>query len=283
MKDTPAAGGRGQGRPVDRDDKKAGAGNGGDESAEARPDLEHEVVQAQERAAHAERRASHAEDHLRERTLLLGQFEHKMKTSLLLIAGWAVSLEERWERFSDNERKAALGTIRRQAEQAVAQVDALLDESRAELTSLDLDPQELDLAAVLSLSAELFDGSTTHHEVVYEGPDTLPVRTDPAALQQVLGQLIENAVKYSPGGGVIVLSAADGGDDVAITVRDLGVGIPEGIDVFAPFQRGDNVADTKGAGLGLYIVRNLIGAMGGNIHAERNPDRGSSFVIRLPR
>jgi signal transduction histidine kinase len=111
----------------------------------------------------------------------------------------------------------------------------------------------------------------------------LLVDADPAALQQVLGHLIENAVKYSDGGTTVVVRAfADGSGLVVLEVSDEGIGIPEGIDIFAPFLRGSATDHRPGVGLGLYIVRNLVRAMGGDVTARRNADRGSTFTVRLP-
>jgi signal transduction histidine kinase len=106
---------------------------------------------------------------------------------------------------------------------------------------------------------------------------------DASALQQVLGLLLDNAVKYSPEGGTIRLTARRMEREVVIEVVDAGVGVPEDIDIFAPFQRGPGgELGPPGVGLGLHIVRNLVEAMGGSIQGRRNPDRGSTFAITLP-
>jgi len=98
---------------------------------------------------------------------------------------------------------------------------------------------------------------------------------------QVLGHLIENAVKYSPTGSTVFVAARRDADDVVIDVTDQGVGIPDDIDVFAPFQRGDT--DTEGAGLGLYIVREIVRAHGGCVEARSTDSEGTTFVVTLPR
>jgi signal transduction histidine kinase len=105
---------------------------------------------------------------------------------------------------------------------------------------------------------------------------------DPAALQQVLGHLIENAVKYSPDGGDITLCTFTANGEAYLEVADQGVGIPADVNLFAAFQRGEE-PDTAGTGLGLYIVRNLVEGMGGRITARRNPDKGSTFTVILPQ
>src|SRR5205823_3992753 len=132
--------------------------------------------------------------------------------------------------------------------------------------------------------AEAFSNIANSHRVIAEVPPETTVLADPTALYQVLGLLLDNAVKYSPGGGTVTVRATRVAEDLEIAVIDEGMGLPEGIDVFAPFERGDaGVARrTPGVGLGLHIARNLLDAMGGSISAQRNAGRGSTFNIRIP-
>jgi signal transduction histidine kinase len=106
---------------------------------------------------------------------------------------------------------------------------------------------------------------------------------DPAALQQVLGHLVENAVKYSPEGSQVCVGAAIDGDEAVLEVIDEGPGVPVDVDIFEPFQRAVGSEDDSGVGLGLYIVRNLVRSMGGTVTANRNAGVGSTFTVRLPR
>ena len=221
-------------------------------------------------------------ERLKARTLLMAQMEHKLKTSLTVVIGWASMLEHQWDDLVDDERRAGIGAISRTAQQMLAQVEGLLEESQAELNALDLAPVWLDLPAVLMLSTDTYRGTTSDHEVSYVGPEAFGASVDPAALQQVLGYLIENAVKYSPDGGAITLRLNPGSESFEISIVDEGVGITDDVDVFAPFTRGDNVGSAPGAGLGLYIVRGLLDAMGGTVTAHRNEQRGSTFTLRLP-
>jgi signal transduction histidine kinase len=121
------------------------------------------------------------------------------------------------------------------------------------------------------------------HRVTYADDGTrIRTRADPTALHEVLAHLVENAVKYSPGGTTIVLRSALSADgDAIIDIVDQGIGIPDDVDVFAAFQRGAD-RGTPGVGLGLYIVRNLVHAMGGTVDAHRNAVVGSTFTVRLP-
>lgn len=221
-------------------------------------------------------------ERLRARTLLMAQMEHKLKTSLTVVVGWASILEHQWDDLDDDERRAGVAAISRTAHLMLAQVEGLLEESQAELVALDLSAVWLDIPAVLALSTDTYRGTSTIHEIAYVGPESFSACLDPAALQQALGYLIENAVKYSPDGGSITLQLRPDETSFEISVIDDGVGIPDDVDVFGPFTRGDNVGPAGGAGLGLYIVRELVEAMGGTVTAHRNRTRGSTFTLRLP-
>lgn len=236
-----------------------------------------------EAIASAEARAAAAEGRLRSQTLLLAEAEHRLKTALAVITGWSATLEERWEQLDDARRREALAIIRRSAEGMADQARQLLYDARAEISMLDLAPVALDLRDVLDLNVATFEGLSQTHAIVHASPPgaKVVVQIDPAALQQVLGHLLENAVKYSPTSSTVVVAARHTGNDVVLEVTDEGVGIPEDVDVFAPFQRGNTRAE--GVGLGLYIVRNLVRAMGGDVTAVRNPSGvGSTFTVRLP-
>jgi len=229
------------------------------------------------------RRADLAEQRLRNQTLLFAEAEHKLKTTLAVITGWATTLDESWHKMDDDTRRQGVTAIRRNSEDLAAQARDLLDDARAEIAALDLEPVRLELNEVLGFTTTLFGGVSAGHPVRFEPADhDVWAWVDPAALQQVLGHLVENAVKYSPSGGTITLRTFVNGTEPHIEVCDEGVGIPEGVNLFAAFQRGDE--ETQGAGLGLYIVRNLVEGMGGRISARRNtePAKGSTFAVVLP-
>jgi signal transduction histidine kinase len=233
--------------------------------------------------AMAEARATAAEDRLRSQTMLLAEAEHRLKTALAVITGWASTLEDRWEQLDDARKREGVGIIRKASEGMAGQARRLLEDARAEMRMLDLVPVELDLREVLDLNVATFEGLSQTHTIVTATPaaDDVMVLVDPAALQQVLGHLLENAVKYSPGGTTVAVGARRDGDVVVIDVVDEGPGLPDGVDVFAPFQRGAE-GETEGVGLGLYIVRNLVRAMGGDVVAATAPGGGAAFSVRLP-
>lgn len=228
-------------------------------------------------------RAEAAEARLRSQTMLLAEAEHRLKTALAVITGWASTLEDRWEQLPDDRRREGIGIIRRASEGMADEARRLLEDARAELVAIDAEPTAIDLCAVLDVTTAAFGETEGRHRVVHatRGGSVL-AHVDPAALQQVLGHLIENAVKYSPAGSVVTVRASVEGVCARLDVEDEGTGVPDDVDVFAPFQRGPDVGESTGVGLGLYIVRNLTRAMGGEVVAARKPDAGSTFTVTLP-
>lgn len=231
--------------------------------------------------AHA--RAAAAEDRLRSQTMVLAEAEHRLKTALAVITGWASTLEDRWDQLDDARKREGLSIIRKASEGMADEARQLLSDARAEMRLLDLAPVRLDLREVLDVNVATFEGLSASHAIAHatDADADVEVDIDPAALQQVLGHLLENAVKYSPSGSTVTVAARRIGAAVVVDITDQGPGLPEGIDVFAPFERGDT--STDGVGLGLYIVRNLVRAMGGDIVATTNPDgAGATFRVSLP-
>ncbi|HVM53934.1 MAG TPA: HAMP domain-containing sensor histidine kinase [Acidimicrobiales bacterium] len=241
-----------------------------------------DAERAAEALAIASARAENAEERLRSQTMLLAEAEHRLKTALAVITGWASTLVDRWADLDEAVMLEGLDIIRRTSEGMAEQARQLLSEARAEIRLLDLAPVELDLVEVLSLNAAAYDGMSPGHRIDHVTADAaVRVEVDPAALQQVLGHLLENAVQYTPADSRVTVGARRDGTDVVIEVTDEGPGVDPSLDVFAPFVRGDT--GTDGTGLGLYIVRNLVRAMGGDVAVGPNPaGRGSVFSVRLP-
>ena len=131
-----------------------------------------------------------------------------------------------------------------------------------------------------SARAEAVNG----HDFVVDLPESpVAARTDPDKLRQVLSNLVDNAIRFSPNGGRVTVAAARRGETVVLTVADQGVGIPlrEQDRIFSKFYRvGD--AQTGGTGVGLFIVQGLVTALGGRISVRSEEGRGSNFVVELP-
>src|SRR5258705_3462320 len=158
--------------------------------------------------AGARAQLAEAEDRLRNQTMVMAEAEHRLKTALAVVTGWAATLDDRWDELDESRRREGVAIIRRASEGMALQATRLLEGARAEILGMDALRVELDLDAVLDATTSSFGGVSMGHAVVRD-PSTgpVPVVTDPASLQQVLGQLIENAVKYSARGTTVVVRA----------------------------------------------------------------------------
>jgi signal transduction histidine kinase/ActR/RegA family two-component response regulator len=184
-----------------------------------------------------------------------------------------------------------LETMDRQVGQMTRLVEDLLDISRITRGIIELKPEAVDVAAEVRVALESCAGSVEagRHEVSVTMPDAaLHVRADRVRLQQILENLVLNAAKYTDPGGRIEISARDEGDEVAIEVRDTGIGIePDKLQqVWELFVQVDDSHERtrKGLGIGLALVRDLVQRHGGRVEAaSQGLGHGSTFTVRLPR
>ena len=219
--------------------------------------------------------------------LFLATTSHELRTPLTAIKGYVHVLQHRWDALDEDRRRAALETVAERTDALVALTEHLLLGARAGASRHSTDTRPFDLSEALAGAVRGYDGLSPRHRIVMDLPDA-PLRAvgDPAGLQHVVGQLVENAVKYSPGGGTVVVRARADGGSAVVEVADEGVGIPagDGVDLFAPFsQAGDtNTREYGGVGLGLYIVRQLVEAQGGTVAAANRPEGGAVLSFTLP-
>lgn len=222
---------------------------------------------------------------------LVASVSHELRTPVATMRGYLESaLNGEGDRIPQGFRDD-LEVMEREAVRLQRLIDDLFVLSRTEAGQLPLEIGPTDVDALLGrCSAAVADSAwrTGKVEVVVEfAPDLPPVSADEGRLEQVVRNLLQNAVRHTPPGGLVGLSAAADTDAVAIEVKDTGEGIaPEEIDrVFERFYRSDGARklDHAGAGLGLTLVRDLTEAMNGSVSAESEPGSGSRFTIRLPR
>ncbi len=173
---------------------------------------------------------------------------------------------------------------------AIRLVETYLDATALlEERALELSPTPVELKSAIEQEVEfsrskLAENRRALYPITVEVPGELKVHGDPNRLEQVFGNLLDNAIKYSPGGTPITVRARADGDEVVVEVIDSGPGIaPERQPrLFERFVRGDT-GTSKGTGLGLWIVRSLLASMGGSIELESQPGQGSTFRIRLKK
>jgi signal transduction histidine kinase len=181
-----------------------------------------------------------------------------------------------------------LGAIEDEADRLNHLVANLLYASRIQAGGLTMERTEVDLAEVVRSAVRRFVARAPQLDVRIRLPANLPaVSADRERIQEVVLNLLDNAVKYSPRGRRIRVSGQVTSDEVIIHVADLGQGIPlrEQERIFERFQRVDNAASrrTQGAGLGLYICRAIVEAHGGRIWVQSELGQGSTFSFSLAR
>ena len=206
----------------------------------------------------------------------------ELRAPLTSIYGFAQTLLRGDIEFTEEERKTFLDFIARESERLTGIVDALLDVARLDTGDLRIALAPTDVASVVSEVVAGAEQSGNGHRFVAElGSGALAAHADREKLRQVLDQLVSNAVKYSPTGGTVTVSARRRGDAVEVSVADEGGGIPaaERDRIFSKFYKA---AEGKGTGLGLFIAQGLVREMGGRIWVDSEEGRGSRFAFELP-
>jgi PAS domain S-box-containing protein len=206
----------------------------------------------------------------------------ELRTPLTSIYGFAQTLLREDVGFGEAERRTFLEFIASESERLTEIVDALLDVARIDTGDLTVSLEPTDVAAVVRDVVSAAAASENGHSFVADlDGENCTARADPEKLRQVLDQLVSNAVKYSPGGGTVTVSAAQRADGIEVAVADEGVGIPpsERDRIFSKFYKPGG---GTGTGLGLFIARGLVREMGGRMWVESEEGEGSRFAFALP-
>jgi two-component system phosphate regulon sensor histidine kinase PhoR len=209
---------------------------------------------------------------------------HELRGPLTSIYGFAETLLREDVLFGEEERQTFLRYIASESERLTTIVDALLNVARLDSGDLQVDLMPTDVRAVVSeVVGGVTDPTSNGHRFVLDLPEApLNAQADRDKLGQILSALLDNAVKFSPYGGTVTVAARRTGDAVAVTIEDEGVGIPQSEQerIFRKFYRG--VDGSTGTGLGLFIAKGLVSAMGGDIELHSEEGKGSQFTFRLP-
>ena len=217
---------------------------------------------------------------------------HELRTPLTSIQGYSQLLEARLrtERNDESKEMSHLRVIRSQVSRMRRLVDDLLDVSRIDRRGgVSIEPIDFDIAEEVREAVARIGREQTDRRIEISAPATLQVHADRDRLDQVLSNLLENAVKYSPDGGPVQVSVEGRGAEIEVRVTDSGIGIPaeHRENVFERFYQADGDAGRRrfgGLGLGLYISRAIVDAHGGRIWAAANAEGGGSiFAFRIPR
>jgi signal transduction histidine kinase len=184
------------------------------------------------------------------------------------------------------ECREALADCVEESERVVAMLDAMMDLAEAEAGTMALRVEPIDLAAIARDAADLYADVAEDKGVQLTAtiPERLEMAGDRNRLAQAIANLLDNAVKYTPAGGRVTLTAAGGQETVTVTVADTGIGIaPDDLPrIWERLYRGDRSRSERGLGLGLSLVKAIVEAHGGTASAESIPGEGSQFTVRLP-
>jgi signal transduction histidine kinase len=253
-------------------------------------ELERDQLLARERVARveAERLLTTAQAANRIKDEFLATLSHELRTPLNAMLGWSRILLSRT--MHDAETRRGLETIARNARAQAQLIDDLLDMSQIVSGKVRVEAQRLELAPIVEAAVESVMPSAEAKSIVIRRAidrEAGPVLGDPSRLQQVMWNLLINAVKFTPSGGSIDVGVRRTGADAEIVVHDSGVGIQEDFlpHLFERFRQADSSITRKfgGLGLGLSIVKQLVELHGGTVDAESGgAGRGATFIVRLP-
>jgi hypothetical protein len=217
----------------------------------------------------------------RSRADLVSTVAHELRSPLTSVKGFTATLLARWDRFNDEQKKVMLQTVNEDADRVTRLLTELLDVSRIDAGRLEMRPQVVDLPAAVhkAVAGRVAAGESEDRFVVRTAEPLPELWADPDKIDQILGNLVENALRHGDGTVTVSVGPYDGG--VEVSVEDEGQGIAEdtAARVFTRFWRGNKA---RGTGLGLYIVKGLVEAHGGHVEVLRAPSGGARFRFVLP-
>ncbi|MGD9146431.1 MAG: ATP-binding protein [Anaerolineae bacterium] len=218
---------------------------------------------------------------------LLSTVSHELRTPLASIKGFATTLLREDVEWEEASRREFLSIIDEESDRLTELIGNLLDMSRIEAGTLRVEPEPTDLGPIIQETAAEFQLMTRRHQIEILLAPALPlVMADPRRARQILRNLVENAIKYSPQGGTITIAASVDASSVQTSVADQGIGIESShLDsVFDRFYQVDSASTRRvgGSGLGLSICKAIVEAHNGKIWVESQSGSGSTFYFTFP-
>ena len=222
------------------------------------------------------------------RATFLSMLGHQLQTPLAIIKGYTNTLSRPDAQWDAETLRRSFEAIEEETDHMSQLMNRLLLASRLETGALPISREQVNMVAVAEKVVGRMGATSKRHWFSVRFPDDLPpVVGDPELLEEVLVNLVDNAVKYAPEGGPVeVTGSQDGEGGVRVTVRDEGVGVPrwETRRIFERFHRAQNpvAAHSRGMGIGLYICDAIMKAHGGDIGVASAPGKGSAFTLSFP-
>lgn len=219
--------------------------------------------------------------------VFISTISHELKTPVALIKGYAGTLRRDDAEWDPQVIRDGLTVIEEESDRLTGLIENLLAASKLRAERMRLDISDIQLDKLAAQVVERFQTQTQNHTLQLDFPPDFPlVQGDEIRLRQVLDNLVSNAIKYSPEGGVITIGGEVDDKTVTIFVHDEGVGITESDQehIFDRFFRVDGALSrkTQGTGLGLYLAKAIIEAHGGTIRVQSKPGAGSTFYFTIP-
>ena len=212
---------------------------------------------------------------------------HELKTPLTSLLGYAQILRKRATELNPEQREEFFSIMARQGERILRLIEELLQSSRLEAGAPKLRREPLDIKAIAAELEKELSSMSRSHDLEFNVPDKdLGLYGDATAIEHILTNLLENAIKYSKPDTTIRFSVEELGNEVHIKIADEGQGIePEDLPfIFERFRQAQGNGKTRNSvGLGLYIVRSLVNAHGGRVWADSKLEQGTTFTVALPR